>query len=239
METTTMTQTFNFSQTVKPGDIIALGDIHGCYDLYELFLDHVKGSGATVILLGDMIDRARVPGDDMRVLNKTRDLLFDPESWGLQAFYALRGNHEKLFMDAADGYGVGLWEQNGGNVEELDNMVYHQEWINQLPIYMTIGETMFVHAGIYPGHNPAKVIADGGADELVWMRNPFITYGPKFYAWSDNLKQIVFGHTPLQAPMPYRIPHGVCIDTGAYFTGVLTSYNVTRNTFFSYELDSD
>lgn len=231
-----MTQVFDFSSTIKPGDIIALGDIHGCAELYELFLDHVRYSGATVILLGDLIDRGP---NDMAVLNRTRDLLQDPESWGLQSFYALRGNHEKMFMDAADGYGVGLWEQNGGNVEELDNMAYHQDWINQLPIYMTVGETMFVHAGIYPGHNPAKVIADGGADDLVWMRNPFITYGPRFYAWSDNLKQIVFGHTPLQAPMPYRIPHGVCIDTGAYFTGVLTSYNVTRNTFFSYELDSD
>jgi serine/threonine protein phosphatase 1 len=234
-----MTQTFNFSQTIKPGDIIALSDIHGCYDLYELFLDHVKYSGATVILLGDMIDRARTPGDDIRVLNKTRDLLFDPESWGLQAFYALRGNHEKLFLDAADGYGVGLWEQNGGNVEELDNMAYHQDWINQLPIYITVGETMFVHAGIYPGHNPAEAIADGKADNLVWMREPFLTCGPKFYAWSDNLKQIVFGHTPLQAPMPYRIPHGVCIDTGAYFTGVLTSYNVTRDVFWQYSLDDE
>jgi len=233
-----MTQTFNFSQTIKPGDIITLSDIHGCYDLYELFLDHVKGSGATVILLGDMIDRARTPGDDMRVLNKTRDLLFDPESWGLQAFYALQGNHERLFLDAADGYGIGLWVENGGNVKELDNMAYHQDWINQLPIYMTVGETMFVHAGIYPGHNPKEAIANGGADELVWMRNPFITCGPRFYAWSDNLKQIVFGHTPLQAPMPYRIPHGVCIDTGAYFTGVLTSYNVSRDTFYSYSLDN-
>jgi serine/threonine protein phosphatase 1 len=231
-----MTQVFNFSSIIKPGDVIAVGDIHGCAELYELFLDHVRYSKATVILLGDLIDRGP---NDMAVLNRTRDLLQDPESWGLQSFYVLRGNHEKMFLDAADGYGVGLWEQNGGNVEELDNMAYHQDWINQLPIYMTVGETMFVHAGIYPGHNPAEAIADGKTDNLVWMREPFLTYGPRFYAWSDNLKQIVFGHTPLQAPMPYRIPHGVCIDTGAYFTGVLTSYNVTRNTFFSYELDSD
>ena len=231
-----MTQTINFSHQIKPGDVVALGDIHGRFDLYELFLDHVRDTDTTVILLGDLIDRGP---EDMAVLNRTRDLLFDPESWGLQAFHVLRGNHEKMFLDAADGYGVGLWAQNGGNVEELDNMVYHQDWINQLPIYITVGETMFVHAGIYPGHNPAKVIADGGADELVWMRNPFITYGPKFYAWSDNLKQIVFGHTPLQAPMPYRIPQGVCIDSGAYWTGMLTSYNVTRDTFWQYEVDSD
>jgi serine/threonine protein phosphatase 1 len=231
-----MTQTFNFSSTIKPGDVIAVGDIHGRFDLYELFLDHVRYSGATVILLGDLIDRGP---EDMAVLNRTRDLLFDPESWGLQSFYALRGNHEKMFMDAVEGYGIGLWYDNGGNIGEIDNLAYHKDWIGQLPIYMTVGETMFVHAGIYPGHNPAKAIADGKTDNLVWMREPFLTCGPRFYAWSDNLKQIVFGHTPREAHMPYRIPHGVCIDTGAYFTGVLTSYNVTRDTFFSYELDSD
>ena len=235
-----MTQVFNFSSKIKPGDCIALGDIHGCAELYELFLDHVKDSGASVILLGDLIDRGQ---NDMTVLNRTRDLLQDPESWGLQSFYALRGNHEKMFLDAVDGYGVGLWAQNGGDYQNLDNLAYHEDWISQLPIYMTVGETMFVHAGIYPGHNPAEAIADYKADNLVWMREPFLTCGPRFYAWSDNLKQIVFGHTPLKTPLkthlPYRIPHGVCIDTGAYFTGVLTSYNVTRDTFFSYELDSD
>jgi len=232
-------QTFNFSPIIKPGDVIALGDLHSRYDLYELFLDHVKYSGATVILLGDLIDRSTVPGSDMAVLNITRDLLHNPESWGLQAFYCLQGNHERLFLDAVDGYGIGLWDQNGGNVKELDNLAYHEDWISQLPIYMTIGETMFLHGGIYPGHNPAKAVADGKTDNLVRMRQPLLTYGPEFYAWSDKLKQIVFGHTPIQAPMPYRIPQGVCIDTGAYCTGMLTSYNVTRDTFWQYEVDSD
>lgn len=234
-----MTQTFNFSQIIKPGDVCVLGDIHGCYDLYELFLDHVKYSGAIVIILGDMIDRSKVPGDDMRVLNKTRDLLFDPESWGLQAFYALRGNHEKLFLDSVDGYGVGLWAENGGDYQNLDNLAYHEDWISQLPIYMTVGETMFVHAGVEVGINPAETLAAKGAEYLVWIRNPFLTHGPRFYAWTDNLKKIVFGHTPMQAPMPYRIPHGVCIDSGAYYTGVLTSYNISRDTFWQYEVDSD
>ena len=223
-----------YDNTVKAGDVVAVGDIHGRFDLYELFLDHVKDSGAIVILLGDLIDRGP---NDMAVLNRTKDLLQDPESWGLQSFYALRGNHERMFMDAVDGYGVGLWAQNGGDYQNLDNLAYHEDWISQLPIYMTVGETMFVHAGIYSGHNPAKAIADRRADELVWMRNPFITYGPEFYAWSDNLKQIVFGHTPLQAPEPYRIPQGICIDSGAYFTGVLTSYNVTRDSFTQFSIN--
>jgi serine/threonine protein phosphatase 1 len=231
-----MTQTINFSQTIKPGDVIALGDIHGRHDLYELFLDHVKGTDTTVVILGDLIDRGP---EDMAVLNRTRDLLFGPESWGLHAFHVLRGNHEKMFLDAVNGYGIGLWYDNGGNVKEIDNLAYHEDWISQLPIYMTVGETMFVHAGVEVGINPAETLAAKGAEYLVWIRNPFLTYGPRFYSWSDNLKKIVFGHTPLQAPMPYRIPQGVCIDSGAYYTGMLTSYNVTRDTFWQYEVDSD
>jgi len=229
-------QIFDFSQTINPGDVIVLGDIHGCFNLYESFLDHVRNSGATVILLGDLIDRGP---KDMAVLNRTQELLVDPESWGLQAFYALRGNHEKMFLDAVDGYGARLWAQNGGDYQNLESLTIHAGWISQLPIYLTVGETMFVHAGVYSGHDPAKAIADGKTDSLVWMRDPFLSHGPEFSEWTDKLKQVVFGHSPLTAPMPYRIPDGVCVDTGAYHTGVLTSYNVTRDTFWQYETDTN
>jgi len=227
-------QNFNFSQTIKPGDVIVLGDIHGCYDLYEMFLDQVKDSGTTVVLLGDLIDRGP---DDMAVLNRTRDLINDPESWGLQAFYALRGNHEQMFLSAVTGNGANLWVQNGGDYQNLESLSTHAGWISQLAIYLTIGDTMFIHGGVYPGEDPAVTIADGGTKQLVWMRDPFLSKGPAFAEWTHKLKQVVFGHSPLAAPMPYRILDGVCVDTGAYHTGVLTSYNVSRDTFWSYSLD--
>ena len=230
------TPIFNFDDTINPGDVIVLGDIHGCFNLYESFLDHVRGSGATVILLGDLIDRGP---NDMAVLNRTRDLLLDPASLGLEAFHVLRGNHEQMFLDAVEGYDVddvGLWARNGGDYQNLQNMVPHAAWVSTLPIYMTIGDTMFAHAGVYPGEDPAVTLAEAGTQHLVWMREPFLSEGPKFEKWTDALKQIVFGHSPLAAPNPYRIPQGVCIDSGAYHTGVLTSYNVTRDAFWQYEV---
>ena len=231
LSTIKMEENLVYSEIISPGDVIAVGDIHGRMDLYQLFLDHVKDSDATVILLGDLIDRGP---DDMAVLNCTRDLLFDPESWGLRAFYALRGNHENMFLDAISASsGTILWWENGGNVAEIHNMAFHEDWVSQLPIYMTVGDTMFIHAGIYPGHDPAKAIADGKTSNLVWMRQPFLTLGPQFYKWSKTLKQIVFGHTPM-CDQPYRIPDGVCIDSGAYYTDILTSYNITKNTFNSF-----
>jgi hypothetical protein len=86
-------QIFDFSQTIKPGDVIVLSDIHGCFNLYESFLDHVRNSGATVILLGDLIDRGP---NDMAVLDRTQELLVDPPcqnlGFVLQYYYKLEKN---------------------------------------------------------------------------------------------------------------------------------------------------
>jgi serine/threonine protein phosphatase 1 len=227
--------TITTSPSINPGDIIAVGDIHGRLDLLDLFLDRVRDSGATVILLGDMIDRGP---NDLGVLNRVAPLLDDPESWGLSGFYALRGNHEKMFMDACDGYGVLLWVQNGGCLQDIEEMEPHLEWVSKLPIYMVVGDTMFVHAGVSPGHDPAKKIAEKKADDLVWMRQPFLKLGPMLGKWTDKIKRVVHGHTPLfeegerGQPDISKKEDRIGIDCGAYFTGTLGSYNATQNTLF-------
>jgi len=225
------------TETIQPGDIIAVGDIHARYDLFEQFINGVRGSEAIVVLLGDIIDRG---GDDIRVLNKVKELLDDPEKEGLTNFFCLMGNHEAMMVDAFTGSSTSLllWLQNGGNFEQYAEMQEHLEWVADLPVYMTIGDTMFIHAGFYPGKDPFDTINNGKVDNILWMREPFLSSGPEFEKWNPDLKQVVFGHTP-QGPEPYRIPNGVCIDTGAYFTGVLTSYNVNQNTFTSYTLPTD
>jgi serine/threonine protein phosphatase 1 len=229
----------NYDIIIEPGDVIAVGDIHARYDLFEEFLNHVRGSLATVILLGDIIDRG---GQDIEVLNKVRALLENPESEGLSNFFCLMGNHEAMFVDALVGPGPDfvLWLQNGGNFECYGEMQNHLDWITELPVYMTIGETLFIHSGIYPGKDPLETINAGKTDNLLWMREPFLSMGPQFEKWNPNLKQVVFGHTPKydceEEGKPYRIPGGgICIDTGAHFTGILTTYNVTRGTFTQYK----
>jgi serine/threonine protein phosphatase 1 len=145
-----------------------------------------------------------------------------------------------MMVDAFTGSSTSLllWLQNGGNFEQYAEMQEHLEWVADLPVYMTIGDTMFIHAGFWPGKDPVDTINAGKTDSILWMREPFLTQGPMFEKWNPELKQVVFGHTP-QGPEPYRIPNGICIDTGAYFTGVLTSYNVTQDTFTSYALPTN
>ena len=224
---------------ISPGDVIAVGDIHGRYDLLEQFLEDVQGSLACVILLGDIIDRG---GDDTKVLNVVSSLLREPDLIGLSNFFCLMGNHEAMFVDAVTGTGHqwSLWLHNGGNFEQYGEMQEHLEWLAELPVYMTVGDTLFTHAGIVPGRDPYELVDKGKVDTLLWMREPFLSRGPEFEKWNPELKQVVFGHTPKFGEgegLPYTIPDGICIDTGAFFTNCLTAYNVTKQTFYQFTVD--
>lgn len=241
-----MTQT---EREINPGDVIAVGDIHATWETFRQFLDWVEGTQAVVVLLGDMVDRGK---EDLKVLDAVRDRLQDPGTYGLQAFYALMGNHEKLFLNAAQvDFGPFRtesvdWIKNGGNIRDAWKLTdNHAEWIAKLPIYMVIGDTLFIHAGTFPGHDPRKTIEEGKTDALLWMREPFLRFGPQFEKWNPNLKKVVHGHTPTIFEdfneendlgfAPVVTKDRVNIDTGACFTtdppGFLTAYNVTQNTF--------
>lgn len=225
---------YNFCDVIPEDSVIAVGDIHGCYQQYYEFLDWVKGSGARVILLGDMIDRGP---DDLAVLERTRDLLLDPESWGLESFVALRGNHEQMFLNAHEGCGWEDWVANGGDWINFERLRPHAEWIQELPYYVTVGDTLFSHAGCYPGENPEKFMKSHFLrEQFLWIREPFLSRGPEFEKWNPDLKKVVFGHTPASS-LPYRIPNGVCIDTMAFRSGTLTAYNATYDTFNQFDIE--
>jgi serine/threonine protein phosphatase 1 len=220
--------------TISPGDVIAVGDIHGRLDLLDVFLEKVRDTGATVILLGDLIDRGP---DDLGVLERVEKLLEEPEAWGLEAAYALRGNHEQMYLDACEGFDVDVWANNGGRYQELNQLSLHSNWVRNLPIYMVVGDTLFIHAGVFPGMNPAESVEAGKIESLVWMREPFMTIGPQLEKWTDKIKRVVHGHTPFfeddqlgQVNVSQKGDR-IGIDSGAYFTGILTSYNSTKGTF--------
>jgi serine/threonine protein phosphatase 1 len=231
-----------YDNTVNPGDVVAVGDIHGRLDLLDVFLESVRGTQATVILLGDLIDRGP---DDLGVIERVEKLLEEPEAWGLEAAYALRGNHEQMFLDACEGFDVDVWFNNGGNYLGLNQLSLHSNWIRNLPIYLTVGDTLFMHAGVFPGVDPAESVEAGKIESLVWVREPFMTVGPQLEKWTDKLKRVVHGHTPFfeddllgQVNVSQKGDR-VGIDSGAYFTGVLTSYNTTQNTFAQHTVKTD
>jgi len=231
-----------YDNTVNPGDVVAVGDIHGRLDLLDVFLESVRGTQATVVLLGDLIDRGP---DDLGVLERVEKLLEEPEAWGLEAAYALRGNHEQLFLHACEGYDVGLWAQNGGDYLNLDKLSLHSNWIRNLSIYMVVDDNLFTHAGTFPSCDPAESIETGRVDRFVWLREPFMTVGPQLEKWTDKLKRVVHGHTPffeddlLGQVNVSQSGDRIGIDSGGYFTGILTSYNSTQNTFTQHTVKTD
>jgi serine/threonine protein phosphatase 1 len=219
--------------TFSPGDFVAVGDVHGCVDLVWNLISKLRDTGVHILFLGDLIDRAQKRGDDVVVLNVVKSLIDDPKSYGLASVDALRGNHEQMFLDAAaagpfdrDGH-VGLWAQNGGAVDSFNEMRPHIEWIRKLPLFKKIDTTLFVHAGLRP-----YVPMDSQVpSDLIWIRQPFLSRGPVGVPGVDF---VVHGHTP-DFKNPGRVDireNRVNLDSGAYYSGLLTGYNHnTREVF--------
>lgn len=225
----------NYTDRISPGDVIAVSDVHGCYYQFNQFLDWVRDSEARVIVCGDLIDRGP---NDPEVLNRVHNLIQDPESWGLASFISLMGNHEAMFLNAIEGHGWSDWVNNGGDVENLELLEPHAEWLRKLPYYVTVGDTLFSHAGVFPGKDPQEsMYSHAMREDFIWNRGPFLRVGPQFESWSKTLKKVVFGHTPKfeeGTGLPYRIPNGVCLDSGCFFSGALTAYNATTDTFMQF-----
>ena len=231
-----MSTNFHFTSDIPPDSVIALGDVHGQIELLEQFVEWVRDSDARVIFLGDLIDRAKNPGDDLKVLELVRRMCESPDDFGLASCTSLIGNHEILMLNALEGYGLRDWANNGGDLSNIVNMGSYAEWLRSLPYYVTVGDTLFTHSGGAYGKNPADYMYSySNREAFVWSRTA-PKKGGGLSRWSQTLKKSVFGHTP-KSPMPYKVGDSICIDSGAYATGTLTSYNSRYHTFMSFDAE--
>lgn len=231
-----MCTNFHFTSDIPPDSTLALGDVHGQIELLEQFVEWVRNSDARVIFLGDLIDRAKNPGDDLRVLELVRQMCESPGDFGLASCTSLLGNHEILFLNALDGYGYRDWISNGGSSADMDDMKEYVTWLRSLPYYVTVGDTLFTHSGGVYGKDPADFMNScTNREGFVWSRIAPMR-GAGLSKWSQTLKRSVFGHTPKSA-MPYYAGDSICIDTGSYVTGTLTAYNSRYHTFMSFEAE--
>ncbi len=218
--------------------LYAIGDVHGRADLLaemHLRIAHDLArrpvAGWRVIHLGDYIDRGP---DSAGAL----ELLLDYQGEGHGDF--LIGNHDRFLLDFLidpEGADLDLWMYNGGATtldsfgidgllaafssdERSRRRLYDQliaamrpglpEFLAGLSLTLRYGDYVFVHAGVRPG----VALEDQSADDLVWIREPFLSSG------ADHGAVIVHGHTPVDA-VEVR-PNRIGIDTGAVFTGKLT-----------------
>jgi serine/threonine protein phosphatase 1 len=218
--------------------IYAVGDIHGRLDLLielqaRILADAARRRAArrVVVYLGDYVDR----GPDSRSVLERLTARPLP---GFDSVH-LRGNHEQMMLDFADGSGRGMaWFPNGGG-ETLASYgldapagglrpapdaaarlragllaalpTSHDAFLRALPACHRIGDYVFVHAGIRPG----VALADQSEVDMLWIREPFLG------ANTEHGFVVVHGHTVSLAPQIRT--NRIGIDTGAYATGVLTA----------------
>ena len=209
-----------------PVTVVAIGDVHGCADLLEQALAPHLGSGAELIFLGDLIDRAPQAGGDRRVIERVRQLQQNPTAHGLAAVTVLRGNHEQLLLDALEedtpGEATELWERNGGDPAFLPMAREHRSWLEALPLTAIRGTYLFVHAGVRPG----VPLAEQRCDDLLWIRGPFLRQGHHGLPYT-----VVHGHTFRSDYSITRLPHRIGIDTGAFRSGRLTAFPLLINSW--------
>ncbi|HAY21424.1 metallophosphoesterase family protein [Desulfobacca acetoxidans] len=209
--------------------IYAIGDIHGCRqhlsDLLSLVkpdLEHHK-----LVFIGDYIDRgpdSRGVVDDIIDLKKK----YNPEN-----IICLMGNHERMFLNFLDGREELFFLYNGGAATAVSYWgphweqqphplpAAHQKFFEELRLIYETPDYIFVHGGLKPG----IPLEQQQEEDLLWIRGEFIN------SLEDFGRRVVFGHTPMRAPL--IMPNKIGIDTGAVYGNKLTCVLLPEEIFFS------
>jgi serine/threonine protein phosphatase 1 len=220
----------------QPERLFAVGDIHGHLDevsrLVDYLVDSEKLSASDqLIFIGDYIDRG---SDSKGVIDKMLELR---QSFPKTVF--LKGNHEDMLLSflGLGGNNGEYYLQNGGlslfdsygikTVDSLSSIFQaipgeHLDFIRGLELGVSLGEFVFVHAGLAPSRDFGQQIAD----DLLWIRDEFLESTHNFK------KTIVFGHTSFSRIL-LDLPYKIGIDTGIAYGGKLSAVELTRGETFA------
>ena len=216
--------------------VYAVGDIHGRADLLMALVDeihedirsHDDDRSARLVFLGDYVDR----GDGSRqVLEILREL-----SRGPIGCDCLMGNHEAALIDFLQDPSYGeAWIRMGGGqtlasfgvpapvlgLTQADLVRIRDDFheavapflalLTSMPSLSTSGDVVFCHAGV----NPARPPEEQTNRALLWGHPDGLGDDP----WPGKL--VVHGH--FDGPEVVSRPGRLCLDTGAYYSGVLAA----------------
>lgn len=214
--------------------IIAIGDIHGRWDLLEALIRGIEQHVAAdptipnqLVFLGDFIDRGP---DSSRVLAFLRSAQRNSPR-----VHVLLGNHEQALLHCVEGdpHAQRMWLEHGaaatlrsfGTEQPApgeDSYAFGArvasalgpdtiDWLRDLPLSFRLGSYFFCHAGVRPGRSLGKQ----DAEDLLWIRDVFLQ--------SERMHGavVVHGHSITDG---IDIRHNrIGIDTGAYRTGRLSA----------------
>ncbi len=229
--------------------IFAIGDVHGHADHLSALHDYIRSriatayapGDATVVWLGDYVDRGPQPRDTLDLVRKG---LGGKKTTEIK----LMGNHERFLLNVAEAErpsraAVENWIWNGGEdtVRGLLSTTCAEDgavlaanlreslgkrrmaFLNSLDLQYRVDDYFFAHAGI----DPARALDDQREADLIWIREPFLAGK----AWPHDVV-VVHGHTPGD---PCVLPHRIGIDSGVFYSGILAAVEIAgeRLRFFS------
>lgn len=231
--------------------VYAVGDIHGRLDLFERLIVQVEAddkarpsANTTIILLGDLVDRGP---DSAGVIDAAIKL------GARRHLRTLCGNHEEMFLKCLEddryvrpflshggretvlSYLEDPGEYNRLTFEEVRQRLLaalpaeHRRFLENLEDKITVGDYLFVHAGVRPGVD----LQDQTLADLRWIREPFLSSRP------TSASCVIHGHTVTAQP---DVQVGrIGIDTGAYQSGRLTALGLEGDArwFLSAEADQE
>ena len=143
-----------------------MSDIHGCMPEFEdalaLVLEHLNEADTKLILMGDYIHGG---GEDYAVLDRIMEL---QDEYGSDKVMALMGNHEDFVLKGYSSISnlmISNYDyDNDGNDDK------YIQWMEDLPLYYTEGNTIFVHAGI--DEDAGELWEYGTGEEIFLMKYP-------------------------------------------------------------------
>jgi serine/threonine protein phosphatase 1 len=206
---------------------LAVGDIHGCFDLLKKLIEKIirfTPDEDMLIFMGDYLDRGNRSKEVVQYLGSLKEKYPDN-------IILLKGNHEELAYNALTAPDPGkemiFWRLNGGadTVLSFGGIKNAGEclipFIESLQLYYETDTHIFVHAGIPHG----KSLSTATPEDLLWDRD--FSY--------DGEKTLVVGHTAKSVVTDFNHGKIICVDTGAYMTGILSAYDVINNKAYKAE----
>ena len=172
----------------------AIPDVHGRLDLLDaaidLIVEHARGNRATIVTLGDYIDRGP---DSFHVIERLMDWRSD-----VLTLVSLKGNHEAMMWQVCNNLAELSWWTGNGGEQTLKSYGHspehtfnpslvpraHLEWISGLSLMHVDQHRIFVHAAI----NPKIPLEQQTEEVLLWKR-----YSPGFDL-GHGKRHVVHGH---------------------------------------------
>jgi serine/threonine protein phosphatase 1 len=215
--------------------IYAIGDLHGRSDLLVKALaaieEHRDGQPATLVVLGDFVDRGPDSAGLIELLRANHGYHGDLTT------VVLQGNHEDMMVKAMaigqyrywdhwlgnggwqtlQSYGLGLdWQVPIG---PFDSTVQDDlRWLARLPYCWETKHHVFVHAGLESGVS----LRDQAKEVMQWHCHDRNWLWPDEHAGvhrdADFPKHVVHGHEQW-AKGPILLPGRTDLDTFAWLTG--------------------